>query len=432
MREGQPPPTTHVIGAGLAGLACAVRLAGQGRPVALYEATDHGGGRARSFFDQALGRVIDNGNHLILSGNVATQRYLREIGAAGTMISPSEAVYPFVDLRTGERWTVHPNRGRIPWWIFAPARRVPQTRARDYLAGLRLATADPSATVADCFQALGPAYERFWRPLAVAVLNTPPEEGAARLLWPVIRLIFAKGEAASRPCLASNGLSASLVDPALAYLRARGCTPAFNRRLRALAVENGCVAALRFGDDSIPVSPQDQVVVAVPPTAARELIPDLAVPKESNVIVNVHFLLPAPPPPLCGDGRILGIVGGTAEWLFLRGDIASVTVSAASRLAEEEPATIAGKVWTEVVAALGLGGPSAPPPYRVIKERRATFAQTPDSLSLRPHTRTRIGNLFLAGDWTDTGLPATIEGAVTSGQRAAAAVLERAQRRGSP
>ncbi len=119
----------------------------------------------------------------------------------------------------------------------------------------------------------------------------------------------------------------------------------------------------------------------------------------------------------------LGLLGGTAEWLFVRGDVASVTVSAANELAEEESGVIARRLWADVAAALGLGGVPLPP-HRIGKEKRATFAGTPVQVRRRAGTRTPWANLFLAGDWTDTGLPATIEGAVRSGRKASETILK--------
>lgn len=418
---------THIIGAGLAGLACAVRLVGLGRAVALYEATNHGGGRCRSFFDAGLGRTIDNGNHLLLSGNDAALGYLEEIGARDSLICACRAAFPFIDLASGLRWTVRPNRGRIPWWILSPSRRIPDTRALDYLGALKLRFAGPEATVADCLETSRPVFERFWRPLAIAALNTSADEGAASLLWPVIRLTFGRGEAASRPCMAREGLSASFVDPALAWLAARGCAARFNHRLRALVIADAIVAKLQFANGEVAVGEDDVVVLAVPPAAIARLLPDLPVPEENSAIVNIHFRLDAPSPPLPEESRLLGIIGGISEWVFLRGDVASVTVSAADLLAGADAAAVAARVWPEIVRALEIPATRADgslPPYRVVKERQATFAQTPAALSRRAPTRTAVSNLFLAGDWTDTGLPATIEGAVRSGQAAARAVAE--------
>lgn len=421
----KPPATVHVIGAGLAGLACALRCAGAGARVALYEATDHGGGRARSLKDTTLGRSIDNGNHLILSGNAGVWEYLREAGAAESLRVAPNAVFPFLDLETGARWAVRPNAGRIPWWIFDPARRVPETTAADYLAALKFAVAPRSATVADCLDTQSAAYARFWRPLCVAVLNIAPEEGAARLLWPVIRLTFGKGAAACRPCVAREGLTQSFVTPAFEKIKERGGTIRFNRRVKRLDIADGRAAALDFGDETVRLAEGDKVVLAVPPEAAAQLLPGLEAPKEGRPIVNAHFLLPHEPEGLPYDSHLIGFAGGVSEWIFVRGDVASVTVSAAVGLAEEDAWKIAGMVWPEVVQALGLPEGSPLPAHRIIKEKRATFAQTPAQAARRPGTRTHVANLFLAGDWTDTGLPATLEGAVKSGFAAARAVLTR-------
>src|SRR5439155_12397866 len=140
------PGTTHVVGAGLAGLAAAVELAAAGRRVKLYEAGRHAGGRCRSYFDAELGCRIDNGNHLLLAGNKTALRYLARIDALGTLEGPREAVFAFIDIGTGECWTLRPNRGVVPWWIANAKRRVPETRATDYLAALALRRADPLAT----------------------------------------------------------------------------------------------------------------------------------------------------------------------------------------------------------------------------------------------------------------------------------------------
>ena len=411
---------THVVGAGLAGLAAAVALARRGRAVALYEASGQAGGRCRSFFDETLGRVIDNGNHLLLSGNRAAMRYLDAIGAADALAGPDRAAFPFLDLRTGQRWTLRPSAGRLPRWVFHPDRRVPDTRLRDYLGALRLPLAGPDRTVAGLLGGSGPLFERFWEPLAVAALNTPASEGAARLLWPVLRETFARGEAACRPRIARTGLSDALVDPALALLRRLGAEVRFGARLRAVGAEGGRAARLEFGGAAVELGEGEDAILAVPPQAAAGLLPGLEAPRRSHAIVNVHFRLPEPARAPEG-APLVGLVGGTAQWVFPRGDIASVTVSAADALAAEPAGEIARRTWRDVARALDLDAGAPPPPSRVVKERRATFAQTPEEARRRPGARTALANLFLAGDWIDTGLPATIEGAIRSGEAAARA-----------
>lgn len=407
--------TVHIVGAGMAGLAAAVDLAENGVSCRVHEAAGQAGGRCRSFFDNALGRTIDNGNHLLLSGNGSVMRYLAQIGADDPLTGPDKAAFPFRDLRTGEAWTVRPDKGVVPWSIFCPHRRVPGTRAWDYLKGLRLAWAGADATVARCLGG-GPLFDRFWEPLAVGVLNTPAATAAARLLWPVIKETFGRGAAACRPLMARQGLSQSFVDPALVRLAGKGAAVAFNRRLRAIDFADDRVAGLDFTDGRIDLVGDDLLILAVPAWGAPSLVPGLDAPEGAHAIVNAHFRLDAP---WTGD-PLIGLVGGTAQWVFVRGDVASVTVSAADALAEESADAIADRLWPEVRRALDLPEDATPPAHRVIKEKRATIAQTPAEIARRPAAETRWRNLILAGDWIDTGLPATIEGAVRSGQRAAA------------
>ena len=414
--------TIHVVGAGVAGLACAVRLSGMGRRVALYEAAPHAGGRCRSFHEPALGRTIDNGNHLLLGANDAVMAYLDTIGARGSLASAPQVVFPFVELPSGLRWTLRPNPGPLPWWLFAPGRRVPESRPADYLAAFKLWRAAPDATVADALDTADPFFDRFWRPLIVAVLNTAVEEASARLMWPVVALTFGRGAAACRAYVARDGLSASLVDPALAWLRGRGCEPAFGARLRAVEFDGGRVVRLDFGGRAVTLDGGDGVVLAVPPPRAAALLPGLVTPRASRAIVNAHYRLAAPAS-LPEGSPLLGVIGGTAQWVFLRGDVASVTVSAADAMLDKPAGEIAALLWADTAKALDLAA-SPPPPHRVVKERRATFAQTPAEAARRPGARTNHPNLVLAGDWTDTGLPATIEGAVHSGHAAADAIAQ--------
>ena len=412
----------HVVGAGLAGLSCAVRLTRVGFDVALHEAAPHAGGRCRSFFDTGLERVIDNGNHLLLGANHAVMAYLDTVGARATLATAPEVVFPFLDLRSGEAWTLRPNAGPLPWWLLVPGRRVPGSRPGQYLAALKLRRAAPDATIADVLDTGDPFFERFWKPIIVAVLNTAVDEAAARLMWPVMALTFGRGGAACRAFVARDGLSAALVDPALAWLAERGCAPAFGHRLRAIDSTGGRASRLDFGAADVTLGDGDHVVLAVAPARAAELLPGISTPRQSRAIVNAHYRLAAPAT-LPAGSPLLGLVGGTAEWLFVRGDVVSVTVSAAERLLDEPAEAVAAMLWADVVRALGLGDQPLPA-YRVVKERRATFAQTPAEVARRPPARTALTNLYLAGDWTDTGLPATLEGAARSGHTAARAVIE--------
>ena len=412
-------PAVHVVGAGMAGLAAATALTKRGIRVHLYEASGHAGGRCRSFYDARLGRTIDNGNHLVLSGNRAVAQYLQIIGASGGFMEPVRAAFFFVDVQSNERWCVRPSRGPLPWWVLSSNRRIPSTTAREYAKVLRIATARPHETVHACVGSTSKLYERFLEPLAVGALNTPAREGSAKLLWAVLRETFALGEKYCRPRMAQHGLTEALVQPALSFLFEKGASVHFSQRLRTMEVKHEKACALDFGHGCISVKEHDRVILAVPPWAVSEFLPDLTVPRGHCAIINAHYLLRSPVPQRFAH-PIIGIIGGTAQWVFLRNDVASVTVSAAESLVRTGNEVLARDIWQDVAKALGLAATPVPR-CRIIKEKRATLKQSPDNVIRRPKTVTAIKNVFLAGDWTATGLPASIEGAVRSGFAAARA-----------
>ncbi|MBW4089532.1 MAG: NAD(P)-binding protein [Proteobacteria bacterium] len=416
-------PTAHVIGAGLAGLAAALALTAAGRAVVLHESGPVAGGRCRSYADRELGLTIDNGNHLLLSGNRTALAYLDAIGARATMTGPTRPRFPFMDLGTGRRWTVRPNRGRLAWWVLDPARRVPGTGAADYLRLLHLPRITDDRTVAESLPD-NALFRRLVAPLAIAALNTSPDEGLARLLGAVVRETLLAGGAACLPLLPRHSLAASFIDPAIATLRARGAEVRFSHRVAALALEAGRVVGLRGTEGTIPLGPDDAVVLAVPPWVATGLLPGLAVPDAFEAILNLHYATPAvPDPPDVRIAGFVGLIGGMAEWVFAKSTHVSVTISAASRLIDRPSEALAAQVWPEVRTALGFAPDAKLPPCRVVKEKRATFAATAEQDRRRPGAHTGLPNLVLAGDWTATGLPATIEGAIRSGNLASDLLL---------
>jgi squalene-associated FAD-dependent desaturase len=407
------PCTVQVIGAGLAGLAAAVRLCERGTKVVLHEAAGHAGGRCRSYHDPVLDMAIDNGNHLLLSANDAALSYLAAIGATAKLVGPAHAEFAFVDLAGGRRWTLRINDGRLPWWIFDKTRRVPDTNAADYLSIARLLWAAQDKTVCETVKCAGPLYDRLARPFWLAALNTDPKEASARLAGAVTRETLATGGKACRPLFAPDGLGPAFVEPALRFLRERNVKVELGHRVRTLDFRQGKVAALDFGDDRVAIDAGDGVILAVPPAVSADLIPDLKTPDEFRAIVNAHFRIDPP----TGLAPIIGIVHGTIEWLFSFKHRLSVTISCADRLLDVPRETLARKIWYEVATVTGL--PKAMPAWQIVRERRATFAATPVENAKRPGAITAWSNLFLAGDWTNTGLPATIEGAIRSGNRSA-------------
>jgi squalene-associated FAD-dependent desaturase len=411
--------TVHIIGAGISGLSAAVRLANAGFSVHVHEATQQAGGRCRSYFDAATNLTIDNGNHLLLSGNRHALAYARSIGTEAGLVGPQRAQFPFVDLANRQRWQLDLGDSRLPLWLFDKARRVPDTGLRDYLALMPLIWAAPSRLVGDAIPCEGTLYRRLVQPLLLAALNVDPPEGSAGLAGAVVRETLLAGGQACRPLIARDGLSAVLVEPAIELLRNKGASIQFGHELRAFGLSAGGIGELKFGADAVTVGPDAAVILAVPPRPAAGLLPGLKTPTKFRAIVNAHFRFDPPKdmPPL------IGVVGGLVEWLFAFPQRLSVTISNGDRLVELPREELAQAIWRDVCAAAGVAGEL--PPWQIVRERRATFEATPEQNALRPGAETALKNLFLAGDWTDTGLPATIEGSVRSGDRAADLVLAR-------
>ena len=386
----------------------------------LHEAAKQAGGRCRSYFDSTLGLTIDNGNHLLLSGNADALGFLKTIGApADALTGPDAAEFDFADLKTGARWRLRPNAGRLPWWVLSPSRRVPRhPRPR-----LPRAARHPARGVGEGGGAarhhrrehglLGALYERLWHPVLLAALNTEPRESDVGLAARILRETLGAGGQACRPLVAVGGLSYAFVDPALRFLATRGTEIRLSRRLRGLERQGGRVTALMFSDGGETIGADDSVVLALPPWVAAELLPDIPAPREFRSIVNAHFAaVPKPGSPL-----LLGVVNGLTEWLFAYPDRYSVTISGADRLLDVPRDDLARQIWDEIATLGNLAREL--PSWQIVKEKRATFAATPAEAARRAGAKTATNNLVLAGDWTATGLPSTIEGAIRSGKTAA-------------
>jgi squalene-associated FAD-dependent desaturase len=411
----------HIIGAGISGLSAAVRLANANFTVHLHEATQQAGGRCRSYFDAATNLTIDNGNHLLLSGNRHAVAYARAIGTEAGLVGPKRAQFPFVDLTTGQRWQLDLGESRLPLWVFDEARRVPDTGLRDYLALMPLIWASRSKLVGEAIPCKGTLYRRLVQPLLLAALNVDPPEGSAGLAGAVVRETLLAGGQACRPLIARDGLSAVLVEPAVKLLQGKGASVQYGHELREFSLSADSVGELKFGTDTLVVAPGEAVILAVPPRPAASLLPGLKTPTKFRAIVNAHFRFDPPKdtPPL------IGVVGGLVEWLFAFPQRLSITISNGDRLVDMPREELAQAIWRDICKASGVQGEL--PPWQIVRERRATFEATPEQNALRPRAATAFRNLFLAGDWTDTGLPATIEGSVRSGNRAADLVLAMSQ-----
>jgi len=363
--------------------------------------------------------VIDNGTHLLLSGNHAALSFVKAIGSDLGLQGPPEAAFSFVDRVNSEQWTLRFGDSRFPWWVFDKERRVPQTSVVDYLPLARLVWTKADKPIGEVIKCAGPIYERFLAPLLLAALNIAPREGSAKLAGAVVRESLALGGQACRPLLAREGLGAVFVEPAISHLQKQGAVISLEDELVELDFSGDRVTCLQFAKQTLKLGDDDAVILAVPPYVATGLVPGLQAPSLFRGIVNAHFRIdpPARLPPM------LGVINGTAEWIFSLPGRISATISDAGRLFEMPRTELAQAIWNDIAVVTGVSAKL--PPWQLVRERRATFAATPEQNALRPGSETSWSNLILAGDWTATGLPATIESAIRSGYHAAGLVRQR-------
>ncbi len=432
-----------VVGAGFAGLTAAVRLADRGLRVRVLERRAIAGGRAYSYRSPG-GHVVDNGQHLLIGAYARTFALLERLGTRDRVeIQPSLTV-PFVHPVRGAaefRCPSLPSPTHLTAGVLGYRLLAPRERGSLLLGAIRLVTRHlrgdallRSETVSAALDRLGQGRgERvcFWDPLAIAVLNDLPERASASLFAEVLRRIFFARERASRLVFPRAGLSELYVDAATRVIAESGGAVETARSARELVLRDDRVVGVRLADGNEALA--KAVILATAPSTVASLVPErvragngLARVGElcAAPIVSVHvwyderFELP----------RMAGFLEGPVHWAFRppmqpeRGTYLTLVTSGAHDLVEREPHDIEGRAIAEVRRYLPATRTLTPRDVLVAKERAATWAGTPAEQAIRPGTKTSAAGLFLAGDWTATGLPGTIESAVESGERAAEAV----------
>jgi len=435
-----------VVGGGFAGLSAAVRLASRGARVLVLEAKARLGGRATSFVDRDSGEVVDNGQHVLLGCYVDTFHFLGDIGASGNVRLQPQLAATMIDRR-GKRSRLacpalpsplHLLAGVLDWdgisWrdrLSVLAMAAPLRLARRSLApGSTLQAASPGETVENFLLHHGQSArmcEMLWNPLALAACNQRPELAAAPTFVRVLAEMFgadAKGAAVALPI---KPLHEMYAEPACAYLTSRGSEVRTGATAR-VKTDGERVVGVEAGGETWPT---DRVVSAVPWFALPGLFDEVPRPladvvhrasrMDASPIVTVNLWL---------DRRVLdepfvGLPGRVMQWVFDKGaifgdgasHIATVT-SGASSILERTNDDLVALAMDELAAALPAARNARVLRASVIREPHATFSLAPGQPA-RPQAETALRGFYLAGDWTDTGLPATIESAVRSGHRAA-------------
>jgi hydroxysqualene dehydroxylase len=444
-----------VVGGGFAGLAAAVALQERRHQVLLLERRGILGGRATSVRDAVMGEAVDNGTHLMLAAYRATLDLARRAGAGDLLEEQPGLRLDYVDDRGYTSLACPPLKAPLHLAAGMLGLRVPW-RVRWQVLRLGLAVQlgrrpPASQTLAEYLarHGQGPEARRLvWDPLATAIMNETPERSAASLFHTVYREAFVAGHRASRLVFLRGGW-ADLHERIAAYFQGRGGELRRRARAEAVQVEGGRVTGVRFTQAAVAAEARrrgaastgefaaaEAVVLAVPWRAVPALLPEelrAAAPfaglerLEASPIVSVEMWLDR----VVVDRAMVGLRDSEMEWVFDKGRLLgrdgapqhlSFVVSAARRSVVRRNAELVASAEQALRRYFPAMAGASVVRSLVLREPEATFTPTPEAEALRPQSATPVPGLFLAGDWTSTGLPATIEGAVRSGQTAARAV----------
>lgn len=440
-----------IAGAGLSGLAAGVFLASKKFPVAIFEQREYPGGRTYSFPDPNSGETVDNGQHVLIAGYDGTMALLDLIGTR-----------KLVRVQRRPRLLFHhPDRGfqsfslpRLPsplhlaWGMLTSNLFGPGDRLRLLRSGIGLLKPKhllgeelSGKTVAQWLELSHQSVETrrsLWEPLAIAIMNEHCATASASLFIRSLRKAFLEHWHASAFAIPTVGLSQLFAEPAVDFIRRNGGEVHCGLGVAETIVTGGKVSAVRMEDGSRREAAG--AILAVPSYRVRSVLPEQLSSKgflagvelfPQSPIVSVHLWFPAD---FMGMEDVVGVIGRHIQWIFnrrsisptadgisrnLAGGYVSAVISAAHEFVGMSNDDLASIALEDLHSIYGqsIGGPSA---SLVVREKRATFSSSPTTETLRPSPRTPFPNLFLAGDWTDTGYPATIEGAIISGRRSSA------------
>jgi len=427
-----------VAGAGLAGLSAAVRLAAAGKKVILLEASKKGGGRAYSFPYCFSGTteetsMLDNGQHIMLGCYHETFNFLKLTGTFELLKIQKKMEVQMID-RQGNQFSLRSGNLPYPFDLLQALLQFnylslkQKLKAISFILKLRFVDAGRlrNTTVSDWLNSTGQTDELFkgiWDILCTGALNSQAGRASAGIFAHILKVIFLQGRGNSRIVIPGSNLSAIFVDGAIDFIEARGGEVRFSEPVESVQITGDVISSVttRKGKIETPAA----MIFAIPAYALKRIsglngvIPAIEnFEMEYSSITSFHlhvrdFKLPF---------DFVALIDSPVQWVFeLEGYLSTVTSASEDwdSMKEEE---ILELIKSELKTRLGLSKSNIIS-HKMIKEKRATFICGGKNLQHRPPAETKVKNLFLAGDWTDTGLPATIEGAVLSGHKAADCVV---------
>ena len=435
-------PKVCIIGGGIAGLSAAVFLVNEGVDVTLIESSPKFGGRAYSFFDKTLGDYIDNGQHILASWYVNTMEFLELIGSKNNIKVQDALEIKFAD-NNGNKFEfkcpdipppLHLIKGIFGYKAVGLKEKTGVVKLMNAVMKNKFTDEELKAiTAADLFQLTKQGknlIDNFWKPFIAAVFNAEPEETCAWYFTEMIKTGFLK-KGGSNLVFPLKGLNELYVNNSVEYLKSHNVMMIDNCRIKNVIKHNNTVSSITTENNE--EMKFDYYISAVPFFDFKSILGEELYDNDyqyidnlkPSTIINVHLKYEIPDGSEISIDDFSGILGSTIQWVFKTGtNQLCVVISSSNKLANKSKEDIISLTIEELRKSLPEFKDVNFIYSRVVKEKRATFLPDIDSIKSRPANKTRINNFFITGDWTDTGLPATIESAVISSKRCANEVLK--------
>lgn len=419
-----------IIGGGIAGLTAASILSSKNIQVTLFEASPKLGGRTYSFFDKESGEMVDNGQHIMMGCYNYTLDFIKLIGAGSNFLYQKNLEINFVTDKR-RNYVLKARTSIYPFNLLFAICRFDILSSSDKLKliGLLfklLIVSKNSLENLSVYEWLikenqtENIIKSFWEILCVGALNTNLHKASAKLFYDILIEIFFNGNFASTIILPKYGLSESIIDPASDFIKKHHGKILLSEPVNELIVEKDKIVSVKT--DSNNYNNFDFVITAIPHHSLRNIISmdslNIDLEFSYSTIVNIHLWLKEK----LIQEKFYGLINSPIHWIFNKGNHINIVISDANKYADISNEEMIEMTFKELEKYTDIKKDSLLR-HKIIREKRATFIPQKEILLNRPDSKTKIKNLFLAGDWINTGLPATIEGAAKSGKLAADQIL---------
>lgn len=414
-----------IVGGGLAGLSAAAFLADKGHNVHLIEATPKLGGRAYSFLYSRQNSIVDNGQHIMMGCYRSTLKYFEIIGANENIDIQKNLSINF-SANDKQRYRLKAKSNFYPFNILFALLNYKALSLYERLSVIKIFSKVFYNTPEDYSHLTTKefliknnqsqnAIDSLWEIIHVGTMNCKLDESSAEIFVRVLREIFFTGNQSTKIILPNLGMSETYCKPTESFLERKNCSISLSEKLIKINFDKEMNKAVSIVTNRSEYSEFDYLILAIPPFQLQKIFDDngikITLPAfEYSPILNIHLWLDKN----SLKEKFYGLINSRIHWVFNHTDHITLVTSAANELMELNDDEILKIIKQELVDYFDEFKKIVIKKYLVIKEKRATLKPSKQNTNERKKIINRIGNIFLAGDWVNTGLPSTIESAVRS------------------